>query len=1133
MFFNLDIVFKRIVSSLFIHVHQAIPGLCPHSKKFDALQLLLTFGTDPEIPSLCSSLSVAKNLALQLLNTKVGDIALLNALEKAYSISLGSGNTAALESELWTALDVGLDKIKVENLVLVIDGVDERCGNHNAADISRRIAGLATKHDRVQAIILTRSATHLPKLKTKTLAITPDHTHHDLQHITEHALQDCQHFRIQNEHEQEAIAEKIAHAARGNFLWVQLIAKSLKLETSYDGFVKAVQAIREKPKSLEELIQSLLSTTTTDFTKPETNLLLSWLLVAERPLTIGELKSLLQVDIQKKTIASRKTDITEDIQTLCGPLVRIKNGIVRFRHGALRDCLLKTQEEGKKLPGSKAAHAELVARLLAHCHLRHPNSCTPAFECLGMDDIDSLVRQDALLKYAIRNWVTHFRKSSLYKTTGHFQFSDVFKAIFPSSSQLARIEWSYWETITSPSEAIEMHSLALRIRQEIFTEKHETVLQTFIICGNLYKKLSNITEAGTCFYRASHIGQSILKLHSTITVKCTTTFLEITETITSTTRTELITQKEELLQYVITAYEHQHGKTSDIVIRYCRTLAELYVTIHEEHKAETIWRKLREIMIIRHGKGSEEETSISGHLNVVLKKGENREDLTEYERNIFETTSEMEIWDIRRIEITLKLAVTYEAHGDFLKAEELYIILWRRLIEYCHHVHLHHVDIDVHISMIDISIEYVRFLRRCDRHEEAAGILICIWTEYEEYDFESEIIFLRLKMVGELMRAISLLSIAVSVFKKCLSWFKSHGKVEHTTSCEVLISETIEEITTTTVTSTTVSTTTTTTETVIKEVFESTISRSTVSTETISVCQSLISFYMKSEKWSEAITTSTRSLELVWRMILSGGGTIALPRDFGSEAVDIAIQLAICHLRLHHFHESESIYVRIYRACLNSCKVQDDRFTKIYATLIKFYEEHGHWHKVVEIHRDVLTVCRKQLGSSHTMTIKTLYLLASICSERGHGHAHEYYEEIITVLNGNSHTCHKEALPAMTILCRIYFEMGHWKQLKHVCEILWETWSHHHHEHKFEADFIELLYMRYIYVLEHHSHAGYEILRTITIQFRETCVKVFGVSVAISIRSLIELAQICMRSEKHVHEAISHYEEVSKMSHLG
>jgi len=44
----------------------------------------------------------------------------------------------------------------------------------------------------------------------------------------------------------------------------------------------------------------------------------------------------------------------------------------------------------------------------------------------------------------------------------------------------------------------------------------------------------------------------------------------------------------------------------------------------------------------------------------VLKKGENREDLTEYERNIFETTSEMEIWDIRRIEITLKLAVTYE-----------------------------------------------------------------------------------------------------------------------------------------------------------------------------------------------------------------------------------------------------------------------------------------------------------------------------------------------------------------------------------------------------------------------------------------------------------------------------------------
>jgi hypothetical protein len=114
-------------------------------------------------------------------------------------------------------------------------------------------------------------------------------------------------------------------------------------------------------------------------------------------------------------------------------------------------------------------------------------------------------------------------------------------------------------------------------------------------------------------------------------------------------------------------------------------------------------------------------------------------------------------------------------------------------------------------------------------------------------------------------------------------------------------------------------------------------------------------------------------------------------------------------------------------------------------------------------------------------------------------------------------------------MCRIYFENGHWKQLKHVCELLWESFIHHHSSLKFDEEFVELLYMRYIYVLEYHSHVGYEVLRAITVQFRETCVKIFGTAVAISVRSLIELAQICMRSEKFIHEAVRHYEEVSTL----
>lgn len=435
--------------------------------------------------------------------------------------------------------------------------------------------------------------------------------------------------------------------------------------------------------------------------------------------------------------------------------------------------------------------------------------------------------------------------------------------------------------------------------------------------------------------------------------------------------------------------------------------------------------------------------------------------------------------------------------------------------------------------MIDVALEYVRFLRRGHRHEEACNILICEWTEYEECDFESEIIFLRLKIVGELMRAVSLFSVAVSVFKKCWSWFKARGKTDYTAFCEVLITETIEDIimttsTTTVLTSTTTSTTTTsTTETVVKEVFESMLTSKEVTPETISICKSLISYYMKLKQWSEALEVTRKSLLLIWKFVVSGAGTIALPQHLGAGAIDIAISLAICHHRLHHSHEAEEIYVRIYHACRNSCHIEDARFIKSYEVLIKFYEEHHHWHKMIEVYRELLIQYRKTLGASHKLTIRTLYLLGSLCADHGHGHSHEYYEKIITVLNHGSSVCHIDALDAMFAMCRMHYESGHWQKLKIACKILWETWRDQHHGHnRFTTEFVELLYLRYRYVLEDHEACEDSVLQQVTIEYRNTCIKVFGAAAAITIKASIELAQLCMRSETYIHEAISIYEDV-------
>ena len=563
---------------------------------------LLTCTTEADVPSETSSVAIAKALLLQLLDKNIGDKLLFQDLAQAHDESF-SKDTSNLEESLWASLDKSLDRFASKHpLFVIIDGLDEVKGSEqNKKKVTQQLGALAAKHTNIQNIILSRDSAPLPtKGKTHTFKITHDHTHDDIRHVAEHALHNYEYYQDQSEHSREAVVDQLVHAAKGNFLALLLTIKFLRQEKSHEGFMKAVKAAKDAPKALDELIKKLVDTL--DFSRPDTNHLLSWMLVAERPLSITEVKNLLQVDLQKKHSVDRKTDIREDIKASLGALVIFDNGFVRFRHSAIRAQMFNFQKEGKRIASYQAAQTDLVSRLLAYCRFSLTNSRDPALEMMAMTQVNELFETHRLLEYAVRYWALHFHTSSMYTSADSIQLSADLKALFPSSTQLAMLEWTCWE---SSIESIKTHELARRIRQDVFTEKHESVLQSLIICGSLYRKWSKTTEASMCFYRASHIGQGILRENHTVTIGCTTTFLTITETIKTTTRTELATCKEGMLKYIINAYKHQHGKTHDLVIRYYKMLAQLYVDVREENHAESVWRELREIIITRYGKGSE------------------------------------------------------------------------------------------------------------------------------------------------------------------------------------------------------------------------------------------------------------------------------------------------------------------------------------------------------------------------------------------------------------------------------------------------------------------------------------------------------------------------------------------------
>ncbi|KAL8713127.1 MAG: hypothetical protein Q9220_002648 [cf. Caloplaca sp. 1 TL-2023] len=1081
---------------------------------------------ESDIPNETNSTALAKRLVLQLLDKNIGNKSLFHSLWEVHQ-NTSAQDEDKLEQSLWRLVDAGLDRYtKNDHLMIVVDGLDDvKGGQSQLTRLRSQLNSLSSRHSNVQIIVCSRDSIQPPQQgKVRTFEVTSDHTHEDIRLVINTSLQRCKHFENQGEHAQEKAVGQLGHAAKGSFLWATLATWLLKQESSHEGFNKNLATLCESPKVIDEIMGKIISGS--GFMKAESQSLISWISVAERPLTVQEVEHLFRIDLQRKRVSEHEYDVDEVLATL-KPIVSRTGGLVRFRHPVVRQYVLDVQLEGRKSRPRRESHTDLTYRLLAYCHFTLTKVPDPSLSTLNISEVESLFAAHSLLEYATSRWLRHFKASSLFQDGKNLQLTSDFKAVFPASTQFALLEWSYCEHAHIREGKAQLYELALQIRREVLSEKHRSVLQNLIACGTAYRDQGRITEASSYFYRASRTSQHVLRRHHSLIIACCTTFLTVTEKVTLSSRTEMATQKESLLRYLIDTNKHQHGKTHDLVIRYQKMLAQLYTDIHEEEKAELTWREVREIITIRFGKGSKEETSISEQLTVILRKGHKKQDLVEYEHDMVEIVTELHVWDERRIKITIELAKSYETRGEMLMAEELSITLWRRLTEQCHRPHHHH-GVDIHIRTIEVVLEYVHFLRRCHRHEEAASVLICIWSEYEEYDFESEIIFLRLQTVGQLMREVNLLSVALAVFKKCLGWFKSHGRHEHTKSCEIMVSETTIEITRSVSTTTTSSTTTSTfTENQVKELFESTLVRTSVTSETITIFQSIISHHMRLEQWLQAIEVTRRSLSVIWKSIVSSSGTFALPKEHGREAIEIAIQLAICYDRSHRFYEAEEIYVRVYHACRNSCRVDDERTLRAFNILIKFYEEHQHWHKMIEVHKGMLVEYRSLLGPQHSIVIRTLYNLGSLCSDHGHGNAYEYYREIITVRNHDFDVCHPEALGAMQYTCRWLYEAGHWHELQNVCKILWVTWRDRHPGHeKFDAEFVEILYLRYRYVLEHHVHCEYHALRELIIEYRIACRKAFGVSAAITIKASIELAHISITQEKYLQEVISLYEEI-------
>lgn len=1104
----------------------------------------------PDVPTTATSLAVVKSLLSQLLNLRVGNMAMYYALFRAYQHCRTSGDLKTYEEHLWQALG---DTLKQpldggNDLVMVVDGLDEiessqsasiqAAGSISSAALLDKLVSVTNQGDRVRLITLS-SAAKMPSQANGMLhEVSREDIRDDLHSVALRALVHNRNFHSKPGNEQETLLDRIIQAANGSFLWTILACEILNLQKSNDAITSTLQSFESSKPSSQNLVHKLFTSL-----EPNSNAktLLSWILAAERPLTTEEIHTLFTVDVKSGTLTEKGVNIHDTLQTL-KPFLSLNEHIVRFRHPIVHSALHDLAQKNQISIPLKDSETDLLLRVLAYAKFTLRDQGEPVIDNDDPTIADRLFRQHRFLEYTVRYWVLHLQQSPLMpKNPTEFKPSADLQKVLPETTILPILEQLVWGTQLPLPEAIDLHFLAGTVRRAVYTENHPTVLQTYLAIATSYLLLSDTTHASSYFFQCTKISRTVLSDIHPLTLECANHFLKVSESMVTTTRTEIMTHREEILIVLITAYERQYGSTSELVIQTRKLLVELYASLKEEEKVLEVYRLIQEATIQHYGRNSHQAKDIEGHLNAVLGKGRGERHIDSYQESFFDDQDDedhVEVFEFDSIIAYLRKAESHASRKEVALAERTYVELWQQISSKCRTTQ----SVDWHEKNIEVATTYSQFLESQKRTTEASAVLTVVWEQYQHHQLSySESIVARLTSVAKEMKSMGSYTMALSIFKHADSFYKNVRQEDSSASREISnhVSETSMELVRQSLAASNSSneTSTTVSESVYKDVFFSIIQSSkTIDSSTVALAKKLSAKYMEERNFTQAISVIQATLQRTWSSFLSSSiHDVTLTSTFTQESIELVERLADCYLQLKQMERVEDTYSRFFRAALVTKEVDKAIFERARTLLIGFYDKHGYQDNAISVYQDILVNYRTRFGPTHELTIQTLYILARRCQQHPRNHPYwiEYYLQIISSLNKDSDICHKDALDAIIVVTTTYWQDRRYAEAVTIYRTLWNTFVRQTKQHKVfsEEKFVQTLYERYCQCLE-ETKASFESLYQVTKEYRELSIATFGAQSTIAVEATLALAQVSQRSEEHISQAISLYEEASRSTKI-
>lgn len=1060
------------------------------------------------IPAETTPIAIAKAILFQLFEKRIGNVQLLQILHDAYDNSKKTTNETDYENILWHALEHALAAAlaRAKDLVIVVDGVDEAsCGE---AHLLQKLITATSNGTNVRLITLgaekPQTSVGVMQVPVSGDRITDDISTVVRSHFTESPKHsETKSFLSMDEMEQETLVDQISEASRGSFLWAKLCTKRARQEKTPENIHKVVETlIKGKPTIADFVLHALQSP---DVTEDAKNMLL-WLATADRPLLTRELAALASIQLEKQTVIERKVDVRQILKPLIS-LVFMQDGQVYLRHGLIRTAVLDVFSKGKLVPTIKDRHSDLVTRLLIYIKHAIPEQNEPSLTPLDGRDVSPRVKTYPLLDFAVRYWLRHLKQTATYTSGGDASIAKEFGKIFPINITLLLLQTTLWSNLSTPT-LLSYQTTVTSLCREIFTSQSTVTLQSIISLAVFYRELNLTSRAIPLFYEITTLSKTLLGSTHILTMQMGLLFLELTVDSVTTTKSEIMSKREELLIIIVECYQVHYGEKSEKTVNIMKTLIEHYRVTKEEQKIQIWTQKIHHLTAIKYDADDTRDLS--------LRLKAHKKDIGDIGIQFLLNAEHDEVHEKSlSFEGEITQAEKYIAEGRLDIAERLYIELWQRA-----------TTEDYKLRAV---LAYTKFLKTQKRETEASSILSSVWEEHKSSTHTfSETSTSHFEEIAKIMTTVGLTVAALSIFKHCASFYQRINRSSSYSEVQKHITSTSQHVMQQASSSSSHFS-----ESTLEEIVYEASSSSQLDQSSFTATTTLLNLYTKEHRWKDATRVLKKVLHGLWPSLFAPSiQDVVLPKERVTEILELTERLSQCYHYRRRFPREEGIRVRVYRSVRAARPVDDKLRETVKNQLITFFERASQPDQVINTYQEVLDDYTKHYGPDHTTVIKTLFILAELTRPRPA--FVDYYQRIVRALNKDSNVIKPEALEPIIIVATELWTQTRYTDAVHYFTLLFTTFLKQPKESpKFKEEvFIQQIFDRYTHCLR-STRTEFSFIHKVTSEFYSKVKTVFSATASITIQATLTLAKVCQETKTHESTAISLYEELLRLKPAG